>query len=233
MSNAFSVSVVTPVFNEEQIIESAVRTNLKLLRQFNCDFEILLVNDGSKDNSAQIIDRCFSSAPEIKIIHKAVNEGFGGAVKSGITGAKKEFILCIPADSPLTPEVLTAFAEAAGKADIIVSYRLERLGYSWRMKLNSKVFHFLVSRLFDIQLRDFNWIHMYHRRIFGDNGIKISSKGLFMLAEALIDARRKGFSFYEIPVHQTQRATGVATASKLTTVLKTLREIAAYYFTGK
>ncbi|HXH19084.1 MAG TPA: hypothetical protein VNJ07_08360, partial [Chitinophagales bacterium] len=150
--------------------------------------------------------------------------------KTGIEAATKEFILCIPADSPLTPEVLKAFIGAAGKADIIVSYRLERVGYSTRMKLNSKVFHFLVRTLFDIKLRDFNWIHMYHRRIFGDSGVKLKSKTLFMLAEVLISAKRKGFSFHEIPVHQTQRLTGIATASKLVTVIKTLRDIIAFYF---
>lgn len=232
MSKAFSVSVVTPVFNEEEIIESAVNTNLRLLRQYGCDFEILLVNDGSTDGSARIIDRCFSDIPSIRIIHMPANEGFGGAVRRGIAAAGKEYILCIPADSPLTDEVLASFLAAAGKADIIVSYRLERLGYTPRMKLNSKVFHFIVSALFDMHLRDFNWIHMYHRRIFADNGIGIRSKSLFMLAEVLISAKRKGYTFFEIPVHQTQRLTGIATASKFTTVMKTLRDIAVYYFKG-
>jgi len=228
----FSVSVVTPVFNEEEIIESAIKTNLLLLKQFNCDFEVVIVNDCSTDGSAMIIDRCFSNSAEIKIVHKPANEGFGGAVKSGIAVASKDYILCVPADSPLTSEVLEVFIKAAGKADIVVSYRLERLGYTWRMKVNSKVFHFLVSKLFDIQFRDFNWIHMYSRRIFSIGGIEIRSKGLFMLAEVLIAAKRKGFSFYEIPVQQTQRATGIATASKLSTLINTLREIAVYYYGG-
>jgi hypothetical protein len=69
---------------------------------------------------------------------------------------------------------------------------------------------------------------MYHRRIF-DNGVTIQSKGMFMLAEVLIAAKKKGYTFYEIPVRQTQRITGVATASKLSTILKTLKEILSYY----
>lgn len=228
MSPILSVSVIIPVYNEEQIIESSVRTNFNLLTQYNCDFEILIVNDGSRDQSNQIINHCFSEHPNILIFQKAVNEGFGSAVKLGIQLAQKKFILCVPADSPLKAEVLESFIKAAHHADIIVGYRVERLGYSWRMKLNSAAFHFIVKNLFDIHLRDFNWIHMYNRRVFSENGIGITSKGLFMLAEVLISAKRKGYSFYEIPVLQTQRITGVATASMYSTVIMTLKEIIAY-----
>jgi glycosyltransferase involved in cell wall biosynthesis len=227
----FSVSVVTPVFNEEAIIRESVITNRTLLKQFGCDYEIIVVNDGSTDRSPEILDESFAREQDVRIIHKKKNEGFGSAVSTGIAAAGKEYIFCIPADSPLTAEVLSAFADAAGKADIIVSYRLERLGYNWRMRLNSRAFHFIVEKLFGLRLRDFNWIHMYHRKVFnGADGIRITSKGLFMLAETLISAHRKGFSFHEIPVKQTQRITGVATASKLSAVVKTMREIGAFYF---
>ncbi len=222
------VSVIVPVYNEEAIIENSVSRDIEQLRQFNCDYEILIINDGSSDQSAQIIDRCFGNKPEIKIIHKQVNEGFGSAIKTGVEFASKEHLLCIPADSPLTSEVLQSFLQAASRADVIVSYRLKREGYSARMQLNSLAYHFIVRSLFRIHLRDFNWIHMYHRRIF-ENGTNIRSKGIFMLAEVLIDAKRKGYTFHEIPVRQTQRITGVATASKLSTIFKTLKEIFAYY----
>lgn len=226
--NMLPVSVIVPVYNEEAIIENSVSMNIEQLRQFNCDYEILIINDGSNDQSAEIIDRCFGNMPEIKIVHKQANEGFGSAIKTGVEFASKEYLLCIPADSPLTPEILKSFLGAASRADIIVSYRLKREGYSARMQLNSMAYHFTVRSLFKIHLRDFNWIHMYHRRIF-ENGISIRSKGMFMLAEVLIDAKKKGYSFHEIPVRQTQRITGVATASKLSTIFKTLKEIFAYY----
>jgi len=230
VSNAFSLSIVTPVFNEEPIIENTVKTNLQLLRHLHFDFEILIVNDGSTDGSASIIDRCFSGIPEIKVIHKPVNEGFGSTVKTGIESARKEYILCIPADSPLTEEILELFVNSAPKADIIVSYRIERPGYNWRMNLNSVVYHFIIKNLFNLPLRDFNWIHLYHRRIFDERGVTITSKGIFMLAEVLIAAKKKGCTFYEIPMRPTQRITGVATASKFTTIIKTVQEMAVYYF---
>ena len=230
MNYTLPVTVITPVFNEEEIIESSVAINLELLRQSNLDFEILIIDDGSKDRSAKIIDDCFASVPEIKVIHKSQNGGIGSAMKLGIAHAQKDFILCVPADSPLTEEILSAFISASDKADIIVSYRTERKGYSLRMKFNSVVFQILVRNIFGIQLRDFNWIHMYHRKIFSENGIQITSKGVFMLAEVLIAAKRKGVSIFEIPVKSSQRFTGVATAAKWSTVFKTLKEMKAYYF---
>jgi glycosyltransferase involved in cell wall biosynthesis len=157
-----------------------------------------------------------------KIVHKE-NGGFGSAIKKGISIAKNEYIICIPADSPLDEQTAKSFFEAHLKSDIVVSYRLERKGYSKWMLLNSKVFHFLVSNLFNIKLKDFNWIHLYKTEIF--NHVDIQSKGIFMLAEVLVKAKKLKYSFIEIPVYQRQRLTGIATASKPSAVIKTILEM--------
>lgn len=228
MSEKKSVSIITPVYNEEEIIETSVKTNLNLLLEFNLDFEIIIVNDGSTDESLKIIHQNFSGIKEITVLNQDKNKGFGSTVMKGIAAATKNYILCVPVDSSLTNDVLSSFLQSTDKADIIVSYRLKRLGYNWRMKLNSIVFRFLVIILFNINLRDFNWIHMYPKRLFDD--INVKSSGLFMLAEILVSAKRKGYTFYEIPVEQKQRLTGIATASKLSSVLKTIAEMLQFYF---
>jgi len=125
----------------------------------------------------------------------------------------------------LTNESIDAFLSATGKADVIVAYRPERKGYSFQMKVNSAVFHWLAVYLFRLELKDFNWLHMYRSSLFRDEIIHFRSKGLFMLTEVLVCASRKGRSFHEILVEQPERLAGVATASRLSAVLHTIREM--------
>lgn len=227
-----SVSVIIPVFNEEEIIANAIRKNYHSLVELNCDFEIIIVDDGSMDSSALQVQSCIAMIANSRYYKKDKNEGLGAALRFGIQLSKKEKILCVPADSPLDIETLSAFVVNKDKADILVSYRIARLGYSYRMLINSKVFHFLISSLFDMQLKDYNWIHMYSRKIFTEGKIKIEFDGLFMLAEILIKAKRKRYSFFEFPVKQQQRLTGIASASKFINVYRTLRDIIKFRLNG-
>ena len=134
----------------------------------------------------------------------------------------------MPADSPLTPELYRAFSTHAPKADVLVSYRQKRIGYTPLMLFNSWLYHFTISVLFGMRLRDYNWIHLYHRKIFTEGKISIEYKGIFMLAEILIKAKRKDFTFYEFEVQQTQRLTGIATASKPSAMLCTFFDVVSF-----
>jgi glycosyltransferase involved in cell wall biosynthesis len=222
---AFSVSVIIPAYNEEAIIQNAVKTAHDILSISGADYEIIVVNDGSKDRTKELLDNSFNQIEGIRIIHKPINEGFGSAIRTGIKLATKEYILCVPADSPMTHDLYRDFSQYAERADILVSYRRAKLGYSFQKHMNSYIYHRLVSVLFGMNLRDYNWIHMYHRRIFDEGRIEIEYNGIFMLAEILIKAKRKGYRFYEFEVEQKERLTGIATASKFSAIMRTLGEI--------
>lgn len=224
----FSVSLIIPAYNEEDIIYRAVRRARDILLNAKTDFEIIVVNDGSSDRTKKILEDNFITHPEIFLINKDINEGIGAAIRDGINISSKEFIFCVPADSPLTEDVFVAFFKSEKKADIIVSYRKKRLGYSLRMKINSWVYHLLVSHMFQMDLRDYNWIHMYNRKIFDEGKIQIEYNGIFMLAEILIKAKRKKFTIQEVEVEQYERLTGIATASKVSAIIKTLIEIISF-----
>lgn len=228
-----SYSIITPVFNEEELLLSTVENNLKLLRASDIDFEMVLVNDGSTDKSAQVMNQLESLYPEVHCSHKPLNEGFGSAMSHGFRVAGKEWFICLPVDCPLTVESLRTFMSATGMADIIVAYRIERKGYSARMRVNSKVFHWLTCQLFGIDLMDFNWLHMYRGDFFRNGTLRVRSKGLFMLAEVLVRAHGAGLSFHEIAVDQPERLAGVATASKLSAVAYTMKEMLEFYLSFK
>ena len=225
-----SISVIIPAYNEEAIIAKAVSVAQEILEAAKADFEIIVINDGSTDRTAEILNQQFANVPNISIHHKPENGGFGSAIRSGVQLAGKQYIFCVPVDSPLTVSLYEAFSSNVDKADILVSYRRAKLGYSLRKHINSWVYHGLVSILFGMRLRDYNWIHLYDRKIFDKGKIEIEYNGIFMLAEILIKAKRKGFSFFEFEVEQTERLTGIATASKWSAIIRTLGEITDFRF---
>jgi glycosyltransferase involved in cell wall biosynthesis len=224
----FSVSVIIPAFNEEAIIETSVNQALQILKCHSADFEVIIVNDCSSDRTREILDSKFSQFKEISIIHKVKNEGFGSAIRTGISNSTKEFLFCVPVDSPLTTDLFLSFRENSNKADVLVSYRKKRLGYSTLMLFNSWLYHLIISILFGLRLKDYNWIHLYNRKIFDQGEIKIDYNGIFMLAEILIKAKQKGYTFYEFEVIQTQRLTGIATSAKPSVVFQTFMDMLVF-----
>lgn len=227
-----NLSVIMPLYNEEDLVWHTVETNLLHLRASEISFEMILINDGSSDSTGQVIDRLANEHHEISVFHKPENGGFGSAVCKGIAEASGSWILCLPADCPLTALSIREFINAMGKADVIVAYRPERMGYSLRMRANSRIFHWLATRLFRIRIKDFNWVHMYRKGIFTEGPVPIRSKGLFMLTEMIVRAHRQGFTFFEICVDQPQRQAGSATASKWSAALDTAWEMLAFYLSN-
>lgn len=224
-----SVSLVIPVYNEEDAVTDAIDTNLRALEASVQTYEVIVVNDGSKDNTLAVVRDHIRDRPHVRLIDKQPNEGIGSAIRTGISAAQYAWVLPVPADCPLDTPTLEKFLLATEGADIVVGYRQTRVGYTLRMRLNSYVFHWLVSLLFRMRLRDYNWIHMYKRTVFTEHGVQITSRGIMMLAEVLIRSARKGLVMHEVEVKQLERITGVATASKLSTVLFTIRELIRLY----
>jgi glycosyltransferase involved in cell wall biosynthesis len=219
-----SLSIITPAYNEEEIIIASVKQTFESCKHLFDEIEYIVVNDGSSDNTQNLIEENFKNNPLFKLVRKT-NGGFGSAISEGISHCTKEYIICVPADSPLDSEVLKRIYPAIEqqKEDLIITYRRKRKGYSLFMLFNSFLYHKVVSILFFICLKDYNWIHIYRKNIF--NKIEIQSKGIFMLAELIIKARNNGFSIKEIEVEQKQRVTGIATMTRPNAILKTFKEM--------
>lgn len=223
-----SLSLIVPAYNEEECIRQALLQNLEVLSSAKLPFEIMVIDDGSRDGTLRIIKEVCSGAPQIRF-HTQPNGGFGSAVRKGIDLARMNYVMFAPVDSPLTSDVLKAFLAHIGEADVLVSYRVSREGYSPRMKMNSAIYRFLVSFLFGLSLKDYNWIQMYRRKMFSGD-VSIEHTRVFMLAEVLIKAHRKGYTFVEFPVGMKARQTGVPTAASFKAGWQALNDMLRFYW---
>lgn len=225
-----SLSVIIPAFNEESEIVYAIQENLRILDSYSLIYEIIIINDGSNDKTKSIVRNFVIDNNRVKLFNKS-NGGFGSAIKLGIEKSKYEFILCIPVDGPLTNKIFNPFYSSFEFFDVLIGYREERNGYTTRMLFNSWFYHKIISFLFGMKLKDYNWIHGYRKSIF--KHIEIEYSGIFMLAEILIKAEGKKFIIKEIPVNMPKRRAGIATASSWAAAWKTLTDTFSFYFKTK
>lgn len=223
-----TLSVIVPVFNEEEILEQSIFSIKNSLDGLNLEYEIILIDDGSRDGTGEICDSLSKKIKEIRVYHHRNNRGLGAVVRNGIENSHNELIIISPIDSPLELYELKRFIDAIQNSDMAIGYRTKRPGYSFIMRTGSKLMNILINKLFGLRIKDFNWIHLYRRNIF--ETIKIESNGIFYLAEVVIKASYAGFKINQVPAEMRLRTTGVSTIRKPKVIIKTLINILSFWF---
>lgn len=218
-----SLTVAVPAYNEEKSLKGVVDGIRKRLPLLARSYEILIINDGSKDDTRNIANTLAAEDEHIKAIHHPFNIGYGGGQKSAILQASCDYITIVPADGQFNPDDLFRYAEAVNDCDIVVGYRRYRHTDSIRRRINTFVFRVVMMVLFGITLRDTNWVKLFRHSIFND--MEITSRGICIDAELMFKAKLKGCRFKEIPVDYMPRRTGVSTGDRPLNVIITVLEL--------
>ncbi|MBM3252142.1 MAG: glycosyltransferase family 2 protein [Candidatus Omnitrophica bacterium] len=216
------ISVVIPAFNEEENIEKIVYDTISALKDWTEKFEIIVVDDGSSDNTYTIAQG-LAAKGLIKVLRHNRNMGSGRAVLTGFFNASCHFVTYIGADGQFNPQEIKLFFPLMDDVDIIVAYRSSRSGYSIYRLFNSFVYLYLIRLLFGLNVRDINWVHIYRKEVV--ENIKVNSNGVFMLGEILIKANRKKFKIGEVRTSYYPRLAGKAKCSNPKVAIKAIFEI--------
>ncbi len=226
MNSPPALSVILPAFNEEGLLSDAVRRLHAALTELRIAAEIILVNDGSRDRTGAIADALARELPGVIALHQA-NQGIGGAFRTGAARATGDYLILWPADMPADTADLAPYVAQFGRADVIVGCRRRREGYNPLMRFNAWLYPRLVRLLFGLRVRDVNWIHAYRRREF--LAIRLTQRGIPMLAEALVRLRDRGASFAEVDVAMKARLGGVPSAARGRVMWRTLTGLFAFW----
>jgi len=228
---SYNTSVIMPAYNEEKSLEEAVSYTIKAFQSLNIEFEIIIVNDNSKDDTGKIADDLARTNKNVYCVHHKKNQGVGGAFRTGVFNAHNDFVIFIPADSPLDAEDLEVYLARMEFSDIVVGYRTERIGYTFFGRLSSFVYNrLLVPIFFNIGLSDVNWIQVYKRKLFTDGIIEIEHTGIFFLVEILIKARRQHLVITDVPAKMKKRIYGKATCTRFSTMLQTFFDMVKFFY---
>jgi len=134
-----NISVVIPACNEEKAIEMTLRGVNEILRPLGIQYEVIVVDDGSKDKTAEI-----AQAMGAKPIRHSINKGYGASLKSGIRAASRDYILMVDADGTYPLDQIPLLIQEADKYDMVVG---ARTGQDVNISLIRKPAKFILSKL--------------------------------------------------------------------------------------
>ena len=225
-----TISVIIPAYNEEGNIKKAVQACVEVLPSLTDVFEIIVVDDGSKDGTKQIAEELARYTSSVKVYHHAFNKGMGAAVATGISHARYELVFPIPADLQFDIRELSKFLPLIASSDIVAGYRVQREGTLYR-RIVTFTNHILLRMLFGLKVKDPSWVKLFRRRIF--DSISITSSGFFWEAEVLIKAVRNKYRIQEVEVHSYPRMRGKSSGGTFRAAVKTFFTLLKFWFQNR
>lgn len=226
MSQTPSLSIMFPAYNDAGTIPSMVITAIMTARELTDDFEIIVVNDGSRDFTREVLDEVARVyAPLVRVIHHEKNRGYGGALRSGFAAARKDWLFYTDGDAQYDARELKLLVAAMQDGiDIVNGYKIERNDPLHRI-LIGRAYQLGVKALFGLKLRDVDCdFRLMRRSIF--KTVQLSSNTGVICVELMSKVQYAGFGLAETPVHHFHRAYGTSQFFNWRRVLRTLLALA-------
>ena len=221
-----SITVAMPAYNEAENIEAMVEDVIQMMDPLTDDYEVIVVDDGSRDGTAQVVKSLEQRYPQVRLVQHEVNQGYGAAVFSGLTNASKELVFFTDSDRQFDLQEIHKLLDLIDQADLIVGYRAPRRDPFMR-KLNGWGWSALVTLLFGYTARDIDCaFKLMHRTVIERLKDKVASRGATFSAEFLIRAKRDGFRIREVPLHgHRPRVAGSQTGARLDVITRAFKEL--------
>ena len=222
-----SFSLFFPAYNEEANVEAMVRAAQKILPEIAVEWEIIPVNDGSKDKTRVILDRLAKEDPHVRPVHHEKNKGYGGAVISGYNASRYGLVFFTDGDLQFDLGEIRLLLERLDEGDLILGYRKNRRD-PWLRKLNAFLWGSLVKFLFGFRVRDVDCAFKMIKRPVVDK-VPLTAGGAMVSTELLAKAHKAGFKFVEVGVTHYPRQAGTQTGAKLSVILRAFKELFKLY----
>jgi glycosyltransferase involved in cell wall biosynthesis len=220
-----SLSVFFPAYNDAGTIASLVISAVKTAATLTDDYEVLVINDGSQDDTAAILDELARVYPQhVRIVHHTVNRGYGGALRSGFAHARKDLVFYTDGDAQYDPAEMTVlWGRMTPDVDWVNGWKISRSD-PWHRIVIGRLYHHTVKRLFGLQVRDVDCdFRLMRRRIFDVVQLEKSS-GVICL-EMMKKFQDAGFRVAEVPVHHYHRMHGQSQFFNMPRVARTLVDV--------
>ena len=223
------LSVFLPAYNDSGTIASLVITSLKTAERLTPDFEVIIVNDGSADATAEIADELARTYPQVRVVHHEKNRGYGGALRSGFASATRDLIFYTDGDAQYDPaEMETLWAAFNDNVDLVNGYKISRSDPLHRIIIG-RVYHHTVKILFGLRVRDVDCDFRLMRRAIFDRVVLEKNSGVICL-EMMKKIQDAGFRIAEVPVHHYHRAFGKSQFFNFRRLFKTGIDVMKLWF---
>lgn len=217
-----SITVVIPAYNDETTVGRLVDDVDCLLQELSTDYEIVCVNDGSKDNTLAVLQEKAKQVRNMRVVDHTVNQGYGRTIRELYLCGTKDLVFSLPGDYQFAPKELLAMAEGLKNHDFVIGLRVNRNDPP-RRKFQSHIYNMMLRAFYGISFKDVNSIKLFRREIL--NYFPLESQTPFVDAELCIRAHKAGFSVVEVPIEHLPRLSQGASGGKLSVITDTFGDL--------
>ncbi len=203
------ISFITPVYNEEQNIAHMLANLYAVLAAHpEWNWELILIEDGSRDNTREVLVTEAKKYPHTQLLIHSANQGYTASLKDGLKVAKGKYLMYIGADEEFDSSELPDFVDPIlrQEADLVLGVRWQRNAYQLFRFFLSVIYIFLLNYLFKLRINDYNWSQLWSRKLL--ERISLRSRSLFVLPEIIIKASDLKFRIKEVPSNHRGRKAG-------------------------
>ena len=223
-----SITVIIPAYNEAGNLPGTVADIVPLVQKHFQDYEILIFDDHSSDETGPIADEAARKNPKIKVIHNPKNMGLGYNYKTGVKMASKDYVIMVPGDNEITGTSFEGMFKKLGPKDIIVPYTVNSEIRPLSRQIVSKAYTHLMNTLFGMNLKYYNGTVIHKRPVI--QSIKIETDGFGYQAEALIRLIKSGKTYEHAEMVLKPRTHGKSKAFHPRNVVRVVKSIAQLFF---
>lgn len=224
-----TISGFFPFLNDWGTIGSLVATLDYSLNQIASQYEIIIVDDGSDRHSKDLLKRLKLRLPHLRIINHRRNRGYGGAIKTGISNAKYEWVFYTDGDAQYNPaEVALLAKKISPTVDVINGYKIQR-DDPWYRTILGKIYHYTVKILFQTPIRDTDCDFRLMRRGIFDNVVLEENTGV-ICTEMIKKISDAGYLFVEVPVHHFWRTSSKSQIFNIPRVFRSLTGLGKLWY---
>ena len=221
------LSVFLPAYNEEKDLKNTAENVVGAASKIADKWELIIVNDGSKDNTRKIAEMLSGKDKRIRVISHETNRGYGASLQTGFYNSKYPWISFIDSDGQFDFGEIGKFLQKQKEtnADLVIGYYNKRKA-SFTKILTSKVWEVVVFLLFGLKVKDIDCgFKLISKQVIDKIPKLESERGAFITSELLIKAKKEGFKFAEVKITHYPRVGGEATGRKLSVIIQSFKDL--------
>jgi glycosyltransferase involved in cell wall biosynthesis len=223
-----SLTLFFPCYNESENVEHMIESAVQVGEQYGADYEVLVVDDGSKDDTSDKVLKWAKKNPRVRLLRHPTNQGYGAALRTGLSSALKDLVFLTDGDNQFQLSDIDKLFSKIDGCDVVTGFRIARQDKPHR-RLNGFLWTKLNKMLFGLPVRDVDCAFKLFKRKCLD-GLKLESNQLLIHAEILARLKKKGCKIEEIGVPHHPRRAGQASATHPSRIVKTFQELFKLYW---
>jgi glycosyltransferase involved in cell wall biosynthesis len=220
--SGLSISVVLPAHNEGKNLPAILPEAIQTLSQLDLDYEVIVVDDGSDDDTKKVGEEFSSQNSRVRLISHQRNLGYGAALTTGFRASRKDLVFFMDSDRQFSIQDITKLLPFVGDFDIVAGYRIKRQD-PWYRVMIGRTYNLLVITLFGVRLKDIDCaFKIYHREVL--DKIKFETIGALVNTEIMLKAQLMGKSVKEVGVNHYPRLEGKQSGARVEVIVKAFFE---------